>query len=222
MNQFKVQRIRSCVQCGDVLALKCQVCIKHPDRKPRVVSIHDWPPILKTAECGCCIQIACQLTGCLNKMWRQTNRYGGAGKNVYARCFCSPVCASRAAAVTKTRGREVPCDWCRKTVFKKLYTIKSWKASYCDNTCYFLARKKRAYAERENRRLRQEDREEAAQRRALLHCVKCSDVTEHQVVGSKYETGLCLQCKTARSASTTPSVVFGDQGAAQVLASASR
>ena len=69
MSTFKVQRIRSCVQCGDLLALKCKTCLKHPDRKPRVVELYDWPQVLKTAECGCCIQFQCQLPGCTKTRW---------------------------------------------------------------------------------------------------------------------------------------------------------
>lgn len=201
---FKVQRIRSCVQCGDVLSLKCSSCAKHPHRTPRIVSYYDWPPIIKTCEAGDHILIRCQFTGCTAEpFWRLTNK-GRGGRNVYSRCFCSTSCFNRAS---KTKGREVPCGHCRKSVFKKLFSLTTWQASYCNNTCYFLARAKAKHGRMEAERLKRRECEEAEELRSLLHCTRCNDVIEHETIGKRNESARCRTCATVRSNSTTPTAL---------------
>lgn len=171
MSVFKVQRIRSCVQCGDVLGLKCKNCIKHPERKPRVIDFYDWPEILKTAECGCCIQIRCQADGCGKLVWRNAKHNRG-GKAISKAFYCSISCSARSMAMARCKRQSVPCAYCSKMVVKKMFSLKTWVRSFCNNTCYFLFRAKTKH---EAKMAAKED-EEA---RALLWCEKCRDVTDH-------------------------------------------
>ncbi len=191
MSIFKIQRIRSCVQCGDVLALKCAACTKHPERKPRVLEIYDWPPILKTAECGCCIQISCQAEGCTRRMWRNV-KHNKASMAASKRSFCSIACAARSMAMARCTRQTVPCDWCKKPVTKKSYALKTWKKSFCNQTCYFLRRAKDAHAIKEAERNAPD-----AGNIGLLHCVKCNDVTEH--LTPKNKPAMCKTCQTTRA-----------------------
>lgn len=181
---FKVQRIRSCVQCGDVLGLKCKSCLKHPDRKPVVVEFFDWPEILKVAECGCCILIACQAPGCVNRMWRHRKHERG-GLTSSRSFICSPKCGGKLLHITRSKRQQVPCAYCSKLVTKKQFTLKSWVRSFCNNSCYFLFRAKAKHEAQQAAKAK-----DAA--RALLWCEKCKDVTEHD--SPNIGSAKCLPC----------------------------
>ncbi len=150
MSVFKVQRIRSCIQCGDVLSQKCGACVKHPDRVPRVVEYHNWPPILKVAECGCCVQVACQNPTCSVKVWR-TKKQSATGLSRSATLFCSKRCN----AVTQNAARDtrvlVPCGWheCRKKIPRRASLLRTFKNAYCRPDHYYLAEAKKRHDAKE-------------------------------------------------------------------------
>ena len=83
----------------------------------------------------------------------------------------------------------VPCDWCSKPVTKKSYTLKTWKKSFCNNTCYFLRRAKDKHEAMETVRAAMDDC-----RLQLLQCRgKCrGDITEHRVVSKLATCTVCL------------------------------
>lgn len=146
MNTFKVQKIRSCVQCGSVLNKKCKACLAHPERKPQVVTLYDWPPILEHGPCGCCVRIACQLSGCTNDwVWRHVKRKNGkaTAKNFY----CTVLHRNRAQAGAQRLPKvETTCAYklCGKTILKDPWKIKQTAESYCHATCQLLERSRRA------------------------------------------------------------------------------
>lgn len=144
---LKVQKIRSCVQCGDVLAKKCDRCKAHSNRKPRVIEYYDWPEILAISPCGC-IKIACQLPGCHATMWRLKSKNRG-GMSISKNFFCSVAHTSKFVASQRDKRQTVPCAYCGKLVVKKAFALKTWKESYCNQTCHFLQRAKRKHEARE-------------------------------------------------------------------------
>lgn len=197
MSVFRVQKVRSCVQCGDVLALKCGACAKHPERRPRVLEVYDWPEVLKTAECGCCIKIRCQLEGCTQTMWRNI-KHNRAGKAASRGSFCSIRCSARSMAAARVTRETVPCDWCARPVVKKSYALKTWKKSYCNRTCYFLRRAKDQHGAAEAKRLAAKEDSKLA----MLECRgRCRTVTEHTTTGAS--SAMCRACGTARTTRTS-------------------
>lgn len=191
MNVFRVQKIRSCVQCGDVLSQRCTSCVKHPDRVPRIVEFHDWPTILKVAECGCCVQVACQNPSCDVKVWR-TKRFSSTGLSRSATLFCSKRCN----VVTQNAARDtrisVPCGWCAKPVRRRSAMLKTFKNVYCRPDHYYLAEAKKRHAAKEAIAFEKS----GTDGRALLQCGKCKDVTEHSEVNAN--NAQCESCSTVR------------------------
>ncbi len=193
MSTFKVQRIRSCVQCGDMLSLKCKACTAHPNRKPRVIELYDWPEVLKTAECGCCIQIRCQATGCVKTRWCNT-KWNTQGKQPSKRFFCSIPCSSRTISSDRCKKQTVPCAYCTKPVSKKSYEVKTWTKSFCNKTCYAIYRAKAKHDAKEAvRKALDGDGSEA-----LLQCAgKCRGaITEHTATSKT--TARCVPCGAVR------------------------
>lgn len=194
MSMFKVQKIRSCQQCGDLLPLKCKSCTCDPKRKPRVIEFYEWPEILATGPCGC-IKIRCQAEGCTRTVWRDPKHYGKGGKAISKRFFCSIPCSARSMAAARCTRQTVPCAYCSKQVVKKSYALKTWNKSFCNQTCYFLRRAKDAHAIKEAARIDKA----GTDGRALLQCsgTKCrGEVTEHSSVSGN--TAQCLVCATKR------------------------
>lgn len=97
----RVQRICWCVQCEERLPDRCEKCVKHPDRRPRVVEIYDAPPVLATNECGC-VKIRCQRDGCLSTMWRHPRADGTLG---YKNHFHEPACVRVVTAAARKAQR---------------------------------------------------------------------------------------------------------------------
>lgn len=194
MSVFKVQRIRSCVQCGSVLSLKCKGCAAHPDRKPKIVEYYNWPTILEVCPCKCSVRIACQRDGCKGTMWRnKTHNPGGLSRS--ASLFCSPRCNCLVRAAERDTRVTVPCGWheCRKPVLRSRSQIKTFKAAYCRPDHYFLSMRKSAHDVKVAKIKAIEDTQIG-----LLHCSGCNDVTEHTTP----DTGLatCRACGVKRFA----------------------
>lgn len=193
--EFKVQYIRSCKQCGTVLSMKCKACVKHPDRKPTIVEVYDWPPILATCPSGDCIQIACQKPGCTGKPWRSRSHTRG-GKMKSAHMYCTRQCNLSMIALSKRIARvKVPCGWCRAPVERTESQLKLLKSAYCRPDHYFLFLKKAVHE------AKQALKAETSPDRALLHCVKCKDVTEHKAPSKG--NAICLTCNGTRTQSGT-------------------
>lgn len=201
MSTFKIQKIRSCEQCGDVLSLKCKSCVSHPERVPRVVEYYDWPQILQTGHCGC-IQIRCQSEGCVNTMWRDPKHYGAAGKATSKRFFCSIGCSGRSMALARITRQEVPCAYCTKKVVKKSYALKIWKQSFCNNTCYFLFRAKNKHEERENKVAEKNGSDGSA----LYYCSVCRDVTNQSQFSGFLRASPIYKCSVCLSSNQSSSV----------------
>lgn len=200
MSVFKVQRIRSCTQCGVVLGLKCKACVAHPERKPRVVEYHNWPPILKTCECSCAVLIRCQRTGCTGTMWRgRTHNRNGLSRS--AALFCTRRCNLIALNATKDTRVEVKCGWhaCGQKILRRAAQLQTFKNAYCRPDHYFLAMRKAAHDAREAAR-----RDANATDVGLLYCAKCRDVQEHAT--PKTGPATCGTCGARR---TTPSLAVG-------------
>ncbi len=192
MSTFKVQKIRSCVQCGDLLSLKCKSCAIHPERKPRVIDLYDWPPILATGPCGC-IKILCQAEGCGKTTWRNPSRCGRGGKATSKKLFCSYLCSTRTLAAAKNIRQKVPCAYCEKITIRKSYLLKIWALSFCNRSCYFLHRAKKSHEAKEAAIAEKR----GTDGRALLQCGKCRDVTEHREINAN--NAKCEKCSTIRS-----------------------
>ena len=204
MSVFRVQRIRSCVQCGSVLGLKCGKCVKHPGRKLRVIELFDWPEILRTAQCGCCIEISCQLPGCKKTIWKYIRLRGKEKKSVARKLYCSNACAARAAGLSiKTRVR-VPCAYCGKIVEKQQWALKLRNYVYCKQECHYLHVRQLAFDAKKDAR-EKENRGQGSL--ALLECWNgCKDITEHVLIsepnrGTTNYKYRCNVCKKSRSAS---------------------
>lgn len=194
--KFKVQFIRSCVQCGDVLSLKCKSCVKHPKRKPRVIEYHDWPEILEAGPCGCCIKIACQSPGCSKAMWRYTGHVKG-GKSLTKRFFCSKPCFHRGNTLERV---QVSCSYCTKPTTRKISSSPTWRHSFCNLTCYILFRRKAEY----ELRVKRHAAKAGTDGHALLQCNgRCRGaITEH--VETRVRMAKCLVCAAIRPVSAVP------------------
>lgn len=195
MSEFKVQYIRSCVQCGDILSKKCGGCTKHPNRKPRITEIYDWPPILATGPCGC-IQIKCQRAACGNLAWRSRGHQSIMSR--FKSAFCSRKCNSIANFENRKNRLTVKCAWhlCDTKIERKCSILKTFKHSYCRKDHYYLARKKMAYDITERQTVS----------RSLYYCSKCRDVTEQMNEAKRLR---CLTCNTSNEAMTVTNRASG-------------
>ena len=115
-------RVSYCVQCETLLPRRCVKCVKHPDRKPRVVELYGVPEVLATAECGCCVRLRCQRPGCFKTMWRPKKDLARLKNHL-----CSVACRQAVVAAAKVSMRvSVPCACgCGKTVSRPKSNIKT-------------------------------------------------------------------------------------------------
>lgn len=194
MSNFKVQRIRSCTQCGTVLSLKCKACISHPDRKPRVIEVYDWPPILATCPSGQCVQIQCQLPGCTGTMWRNRTHTRG-GKMRSQAMYHTKACNMKALAAARDTRTFVNCGWreCKTKVLRTQSQLKTLKSAYCRQDHYFLEMRASIHDAKEAKLLIKE----GTDGRSLLECLKCRDITDHEKTGRYFSK--CLKCTSVRS-----------------------
>lgn len=191
MSIFRIQKIRSCVTCGTMLSTKCETCAAHPDRKPKIVEFFDWPAILQTAACGCCIQFSCQNDACRAKVWRFF-RTTKSGLSRSANLYCSRKCHLQVSNKALDTRVPVPCGWCGKSILRRALHVKTFKAAYCRPDHYYLSISKKRHEEKQAL-VKAKD----AIDRALLECRgKCKDITEHNTTT---DTASCLKCGAKRS-----------------------
>ncbi len=134
---MSIQRISYCTQCECPLPKKCSSCVKHPDRKPRIVEIFDAPPVLSINSCGC-VQIQCQRAGCHARVWRHPRADGTLGNKNH---FCSPACVRLVTAQAKVAQRvTAPCSCgCGRTVTRSNSLMRA-KRVYFSQVCHFRHR----------------------------------------------------------------------------------
>lgn len=134
---IKVQLVRFCVQCEDILPRRCTKCIIHPSRKPRVVELFGVPPVLSTNTCGC-VKIVCQRGGCGRTMWRHPSADGTLGRKNH---FCSPECVRIVTAAAKRAARvsSLCSCGCRRLVVRAASNMRA-KQVYFGQKCHFLHR----------------------------------------------------------------------------------
>ncbi len=196
MSTFKVQRIRSCVQCGVVLGLKCKACVAHPTRKPKIVEVYDWPPILETCPSGDCLRIACQRPGCKKTMWRNRTHTRG-GKMKYATMYCSQECNIAELARARDTRVEVPCGWhaCNTKVRRSASQLKNFKRAFCRPDHYWLALKKDAHDAKQAEHRASEGEDGLS----MMQCEgKCrGEITEHKQTAK--HRAECLICRWERN-----------------------
>lgn len=192
MKLFKVQYIRSCSQCGDVLPQKCEQCKVHPDRKPRIIELFDWPQILQTGPCGCCIQIQCQRPGCSTKFWRYVRLHSKTGKATSRNVVCGKACAIALAGSAKAKKVEAPCAYCGavKTLVPSILKVR--RHIFCNPSHHYLWVRKMRFEAIEAARAALEAEDDAA----LLFCAVCRDVVECKRSGRLY------QCSKGHSINT--------------------
>lgn len=191
---LKVQRVRACVQCGDVLSKKCDKCKKHPTRQPRIIELYDFPAPLKVAECGCCILLRCQRPGCHVTFWRSTKNNAVKGKSRHATFVCSGRCRSITANAGRKTSILLPCGWCEKPVSRQPAQIPLKRIVFCKPVCWYLYRTREAA--RRNAIKREPSLLDPAA--ADLQCEgKCRAITEHvEIAPNRYR---CRTCSHVRS-----------------------
>lgn len=203
METLRFQKIRACVQCEEILSLKCERCLKHPDRKPRVIELYEWPPILRVGPCGCLL-IACQAPGCRNTKWRYPRLHSKEGKAVSQTFCCSPKCAAKVAASTLKTSIEVACACgCGKKFTKQPAVLKLRRHVYFSQEHHYkhvrrmnfeTKQKKLIIAEKDNL--------------ALLECWGgCREITEHTRRGEISKGNVrheCNVCHFIRNAHSSP------------------
>lgn len=197
MTTFHVQRIRSCSQCGDVLPQKCGGCLAHPDRKPRIIELYDWPPILATGPCGCLL-IQCQAPDCTNKRWRYPFLKNKEGKSVAKTFCCSPKCATTIANSAKAKKIKVNCAYCEKLKEVWPSVLKARRNIYCKPECHYLHMRKMAFEAKEGQKIIETQMNKAA----LLACEgSCKDITEHTEISRHKHK--CNGCGAERTTFTS-------------------
>ncbi len=191
MSVLKFQQIRSCRQCGDILAKTCANCVKHPDRKPRVMEWYSWPKILKVCECTCSVLIHCQREGCPKTMWRN-KKNSKAGLSRSETLYCSRACNCIVQNAAKKTRMTVPCAWCQKPVERKVSEVKNLKHAFCRPDHYHMFMAQKRHNEKEAMRIASR----GTDGRSLLQCGKCKDVTEHSEINDA--DARCSGCSTIR------------------------
>ena len=185
---FKIQRVRSCLQCGELLSRKCTRCLIHPERKPKIIELYDWPKILETGPCGC-IKIACQLLGCKNTYWRYPRLHYKTAKSVARNLYCSKKCSANAANIAKgNRAVKAFCSFCGMAKMVIPAILKVRQHVFCHSEHHYLfVRKKKAEADYAKQVIKNVDN------LALLSCEgNCRDVTEHTMqTDCKYRCNMC-------------------------------
>lgn len=199
MSVFKIQKIRSCTQCGVVLAQKCKGCVSHPDRKPTIVEYFSWPEILQVCPCKCSVMVRCQRDGCSQTMWRnKTHNSNGLSRS--ASLYCSKRCNLITLNAAKDTRVEVPCGWCAKPVRRRAAQVKTFQAAYCRPDHYQMAMAKKRHEASEASRLAKD----GSDGRSMLQCsgAKCRGaVTEHSAVTQS--SARCQPCGTVRKFQAT-------------------
>lgn len=189
MKVSEFQEVLFCTQCEEKLPRRCTKCVKHPDRKPRVVELFGVPPVINTNSCGC-VLLLCQRDGCGKTMWRHPRADGTLGKkNHFHDQECVRIVTS-AARIAKRITADCSCG-CGRSVTRPASNMRA-KYAYFSQKCHFrhrtvLAAKNKKELEHKN----------PSRDTGLLYCVKCRDVEEHTIQYRK--PAVCLKCQSTRS-----------------------
>ena len=189
-----IQRVRWCSCCEKMLPKTCTECVKHPDRKPRMVEIFGAPHILATNECGC-VKIRCQRPGCLETMWRHPRADGTLG---YRNHFCCPQCVRLVTAAAKRAARVayVCSCGCGRGGMRSTSNLRA-KYYYFGQLCHYKHRTTLRLEREEEARVAAVAAAAEDAQRALLQCLgTCRGaITEHL-------RSVCTKCGTERKAPT--------------------
>ena len=182
------QKIHFCSQCGDTLPLRCVKCIRHPERKPRVVELFDAPPILRTGPCGC-ILIQCQRQGCKETRWCRLKADGTFELKNY---YCSKYCGGQVTGEARKTRQILPCSYpgCTKKVEKHVSSIVRTKRIYCGQSHHYAHRT----IMKLERKAAEKHRKAMLEKVVLLSCRgKCrNEVTTHtEMVGGMASCQIC-------------------------------
>ena len=189
---MKVQRVRFCRQCQELLPTRCSKCIVHPERKPRIVSIYDSPPILATGPCGC-VKISCQYAGCKAKrfMWRRLKHDGTLAQHNH---YCTQECARADIAQARTTRVTVTCSYkkCGVKFERKPSEVKGMRHAFHTPKCFYLHRVENRV---DTRRPVDDDSI------GMMMCLgRCRSVTDHNT--PKKGAASCRACGTPRPQDT--------------------
>jgi hypothetical protein len=200
MSTLHFQRVRFCTQCKEPLPKKCDRCLEHPERTPKVIELYDFPKILRTAECGCCVEISCQASGCSKSMWRHVNKHYKSGKWPAKTFCCSQRCAALTASMSRKTGMKVLCSCgCGQKIYKEMWALKMNRYVYANSEhCY-----------KHRRQMAHDAKEEIETKVAYLQCLNgCvgdngDKITIHSFLGKqKYKCDDCGKEREARSNAT--------------------
>lgn len=213
---MKVRVIRewACSKCGDPLNPLCPKCVKHPNRKPKIVAEYSLPTESEVCnKCGHGVRIVCQVdpslrpADCKRVVWRA---YSNASrKRVLKDLFCGKHCASIMTGVSRRSRQTFLCanPKCNKEKGKRksfelrtgyLKTVAS--EHYCCTSCRWIHHRIKRLTE-------QKERLDYSSRQ-LFSCpsAKCrGEVTEHvKAANNRY---VCDECKSERNGVTDMSLL---------------
>ena len=193
---MKVCRVRWCVQCEEILSKKCVRCIKHPDRKPRIVELIGTVNIIETGPCGC-VRFSCQRVGCPKTMWRHLRL---SGKTSYAvrNHFCSTSCCAATTADKKRLARPMICAYppCGRVRLVQRSELKGKTRIFCSGKCFHINKLL------ENEQRRRLNKDEMAVQAYVCNSPRCRGaVTDHtRLQDGQYD---CVRC---HARSTPPKI----------------
>lgn len=180
MPTLHVQRLRFCSQCEEPLSDKCAKCLKHPNRKPRTIELFNFPEVIKTAECGCCVYIQCQRDPCVNKFWRCVTKNYAVGKTQARKVVCKSCAPLTGSDSRKITSVSVQCSCgCGSKVSVQQAKFKVQRYSYVS--------KKHMYDHR-----RQETFKDEMAAAFICYGPKChGEIQDHEWVGGRYKCTAC-------------------------------
>lgn len=187
---LRIQHIRFCKQCRELLPPKCGKCLSHPERKPRVVALYGAPPILGTAPCGC-VKVRCQRTECGKDAWKKLKRTGQLPeRNLY----CSPLCHVKDVNKLRQSSKPMACQECGDMARRPASALVPG-IFFCSPACRWINYRKKKH----EAGIAAKETKAGLDGRALYFCSKCNDVKEHHAI-PKSTRLRCLSCATTVTA----------------------
>ena len=201
MPVFKIQKIRSCEQCGDLLAKKCARCVKHPERVPRVITYYQWPKILAVCPCTCSVLIQCQRPDCTKTRWvNKTHSREGLSKS--ENLYCSRQCNLMRLAAEKTKELiEVACFCgCSLKVKRKPSALSPMTFARPDH--YFAWLRRTQFNRKQVAEASAKEAKAIEDRKIDQACEgRCGKITTHLLASSRLSENraACLICGHSRA-----------------------